>query len=88
MILFAYPLALFLLLAAPPLQAAQSASDDADLLLLRQRRTVDLASFPSASMVDSLPVYLSTQEVDGTWSDVNYDSGCQGRQSHVLLAKY
>jgi hypothetical protein len=73
-------IALTSICAADWAQAAVNSSNSDGFALLLERRTDDLASFPSPLMVESLPQYISTQQSDGTWPDVNYASGCDGRE--------
>lgn len=54
-----------------------------DLELINTRRQADLAQFPNQQQIDSIPIWLSTQQSDGTWSDVNYLAGCDARMFNV-----
>ncbi|KAL1873622.1 hypothetical protein VTK73DRAFT_809 [Phialemonium thermophilum] len=61
---------------------AQGTSDD--LSLITQRRIVDLAQFPDPTWFASIQTWLGAQKDDGTWSDVDYTSGCPARESLAL----
>ena len=69
-----------LLLVSIALQGVLAAPAD-DLKTVAQLRRVDLAksSLP-ASNVPDLAGYVSTQNDNGTWDDVDYTAGCDGRE--------
>lgn len=67
-------------LAAAAAGVARAASSSDDLALFAKRRTADLAQFPDPTWFAKIDTWLSSQKDDGTWSDVNYLSGCPARK--------
>jgi hypothetical protein len=57
-----------------------TASSDDSLAIFAKRRTADLAQFPDPTWFSKIDSWLSSQKDDGTWSDVNYLSGCPARK--------
>ena len=60
---------------------AASASGNSDLALILSRRRSDLAEFPTPEALANVSTWISSQGADGRWSDVNYLSGCDARES-------
>jgi hypothetical protein len=56
-----------------------SAQQD-EIDLIKQRRKADLSQFPTPQNYASVPLWLRTQENDGTWPDVVYTAGCDARE--------
>lgn len=67
-------------LVAATAGVAQAASSDDSLALFAKRRTADLSQFPDPTWFAKIDTWLSSQKTDGTWSDVNYASGCPARK--------
>lgn len=68
------------LVAATASVAQATASPDDSLAIFAKRRTADLAQFPDPTWFSKIDSWLSSQKDDGTWSDVNYLSGCAARK--------
>lgn len=68
-------------LAGAVVAAAQSASglsgDDATIYI---RRVVDLAQTPQLPELEGVDGFVSNQTANGTWTDVDYASGCDARR--------
>jgi hypothetical protein len=64
---------------------ADAASQDQELDLISQRRIADLAQFPDPPWFNQISTWLASQKSDGTWSDVNYASGCAARKLAHLV---
>lgn len=60
--------------------ALADAQDTKDMATLSRRRVADLAEFPDPSWFRSVQKWIDTQSSDGTWTDVNYLSGCPARK--------
>ncbi len=54
--------------------AAQDPQDD--IALITQRRVRDLSESADPTWFGSIPDWLAAQKDDGTWSDVDYATGC------------
>ncbi len=52
-----------------------------DFDLISTRRKVDLAETIGPDQIANIPNWLASQSVNGTWTDVDYTSGCDGRES-------
>jgi hypothetical protein len=74
------------LVAATAGVAQGAASPDDSLAIFAKRRTADLAQFPDPTWFTKIDTWLSSQKGDGTWSDVNYLSGCPARKSRSRRA--
>lgn len=48
-----------------------------------KRRIADLAEFPDPEWFANIQSWADAQKEDGTWSDVNYLSGCPARMLTV-----
>lgn len=59
--------------------AAADAQVAQDMATLSRRRVADLAEFPDPTWFGNIQKWIDTQKADGTWSDVNYLSGCPAR---------
>jgi hypothetical protein len=57
--------------------AQDSGSTTDELSLLMTRRKADLGS--NAVAPDKVGQWATSQQADGTWSDVNYLSGCEAQ---------
>ncbi|ETR98059.1 polysaccharide lyase family 8 protein [Trichoderma reesei RUT C-30] len=73
--------------AAAGVARAASSSDD-DLALFAKRRTADLAQFPDPTWFAKIDTWLSSQKDDGTWSDVNYLSGCPAQRANWPIQEH
>ncbi|PTB73729.1 polysaccharide lyase family 8 protein [Trichoderma longibrachiatum ATCC 18648] len=73
--------------AAAGVARAASSSDD-DLALFAKRRTADLAQFPDPTWFAKIDTWLSSQKDDGTWSDVNYLSGCSAQRANWPIQEH
>ncbi|POR31381.1 Chondroitinase-AC [Tolypocladium paradoxum] len=56
--------------------------------LIAKRRIADLAQFPDAPSISKIPHWLSSQKGDGTWSDVNYLSGCPAQRANWPIQQH
>lgn len=74
----------FLAALLPLAHASPALPRDAsgDLALITQRRTQDLAQFLDPSAYSNIDAWVAAQKDDGTWSDVNYLSGCAARECY------
>lgn len=72
--------AAYLAAAIAGIVQANTASTDDSLATFATRRTADLAQFPDPTWFSKIDSWLSSQKDDGTWSDVNYLSGCPARK--------
>lgn len=61
--------------------SGEAGSRDADMATLSERRIADLAEFPDPPWFDKIQSWVDSQKEDGTWSDVNYLSGCPARMN-------
>lgn len=68
------------LVAATAGIARAATSPDDSIAVFTKRRTADLAQFPDPTWFSKIDSWLSSQKDDGTWSDVNYLSGCTARK--------
>ncbi|KAL7936407.1 polysaccharide lyase family 8 protein [Trichoderma chlorosporum] len=66
---------------------AQATPSD-DLTLFAKRRTADLAQFPDPTWFANIDTWLSSQKSDGTWSDVNYLSGCPAQRANWPIQEH
>ncbi|CEJ80059.1 hypothetical protein VHEMI00264 [[Torrubiella] hemipterigena] len=64
----------------------RDASDD--LALITQRRTQDLAQFLDPSVYSNIDTWVASQKDDGTWSDVNYLSGCAAQRANWPIQQH
>lgn len=69
------------LLATGVILAAVATAQQSNLDLIAQRRKADLALTPTATQISLLSSYISKQDGNGTWPDVNYLAGCPARES-------
>lgn len=63
------------------LTGVNGAGKDDELDLISKHRIADLAQFPDPTWFNQISTWLTNQKSDGTWSDVNYLSGCKARKS-------
>lgn len=59
---------------------ARAASLDDEVALVAQRQLANVAQFPDPPLIANIDKWLAAQKSDGTWSDVNYLSGCAARK--------
>ncbi|KND87076.1 Chondroitinase-AC [Tolypocladium ophioglossoides CBS 100239] len=59
-----------------------------ELSLIAKRRVVDLALFPDAPLISKISDWLGSQKSDGTWSDVNYLSGCPAQRANWPIQQH
>lgn len=71
--------------ASSELSGGLNARDD-DLDMFSKRRIADLAEFPDPTWFGNISTWLDAQKDDGTWSDVNYLSGCPARECTFTLS--
>lgn len=77
--------------AATVTSAAQTptlAAGDGELKLFTSRRIVDLAQFPDPAWFSNVSTWLQAQKDDGTWSDVNYQSGCSAQRANWPIQEH
>ncbi|KAL7973172.1 family 8 polysaccharide lyase, partial [Trichoderma sp. SZMC 28014] len=65
-----------------------TASSDDSLAVFAKRRTADLAQFPDPTWFSNIDSWLSSQKEDGTWSDVNYLSGCPAQRANWPIQEH
>lgn len=65
-----------------PVQTRADGDDDV-LALITKRRIADLSQFPNPPAFAKISTWLESQKEDGTWSDVNYLSGCEAREFYL-----
>ncbi|KAF3070004.1 Chondroitinase-AC [Trichoderma lentiforme] len=75
-------------LVAATAGVAQAASSDDSLALFAKRRTADLSQFPDPTWFAKIDTWLSSQKADGTWSDVNYASGCPAQRANWPIQEH
>ncbi|KAL6863621.1 polysaccharide lyase family 8 protein [Trichoderma novae-zelandiae] len=75
-------------LVAATAGVAQAASSQDDLALFAKRRTADLAQFPDPTWFANIDTWLTSQRDDGTWSDVNYLSGCPAQRANWPIQEH
>ncbi|OAQ70801.1 polysaccharide lyase family 8 protein [Pochonia chlamydosporia 170] len=64
------------------LTGVNAAGQDDELSIISKKRIADLAQFPDPTWFNSISTWLASQKSDGTWSDVNYLSGCAAQRAN------
>lgn len=80
----------FLALLFSSVNPARADATPEELQLIGSRRASDLAWAVDIATFDRLDGWIASQQSDGTWTDVNYTSGCDARTSpsHALAVSW
>ncbi|KAK5996848.1 Chondroitinase-AC-like protein [Cladobotryum mycophilum] len=68
--------------------AVSQGTQDDNLALITKRRTVDVAQYPDPAWFPKIPGWLASQKDDGTWSDVDYASGCPAQRANWPIQEH
>ncbi|OAQ80852.1 polysaccharide lyase family 8 [Purpureocillium lilacinum] len=67
---------------------ARAASLDDEVALVAQRQLANVAQFPDPPLIANIDKWLAAQKSDGTWSDVNYLSGCAAQRANWPIQEH